>query len=99
MPPWWMCVILYNTCETGHIESSILLFLSTSCFFLFWAFFLQFAPFASVIPPLLPPPSWPPAPSVAVVVPPPSPASSAGYLPLFPPVQIQEDCQWELLSS
>ena len=26
-----MCVILYNTCETGHIESSILLSLSVSC--------------------------------------------------------------------
>ena len=26
-----MCVILYNTCETGHIESSILLSLSASC--------------------------------------------------------------------
>ena len=31
MPPWWMCVILYNTCETGHIESSVLLSLSASC--------------------------------------------------------------------
>ena len=27
-----MCVILYNTCETGHIESSVLLSLSASCF-------------------------------------------------------------------
>ena len=26
-----MCVILYNTCETGHIESSVLLSLSASC--------------------------------------------------------------------
>ena len=23
IPPWWMCVILYNTCESGHIESSV----------------------------------------------------------------------------
>ena len=27
-----MCVILYNTCETGHIESSVLLSLSASCY-------------------------------------------------------------------
>ena len=29
-----MCVILYNTCETGHIESSVLLSLSASCLYL-----------------------------------------------------------------
>ena len=28
-----MCVILYNTCETGHIESSVLLSLSASWFY------------------------------------------------------------------
>ena len=27
-----MCVIHYNTCETGHIESSVLLSLSASCY-------------------------------------------------------------------
>ena len=30
-----MCVILYNTCETGHIESSVLLSLSASCFIVY----------------------------------------------------------------
>ena len=31
-----MCVILYNTCETGHIESSVLLSLSASCCLLYF---------------------------------------------------------------
>ena len=50
------------------------------------------------------PPSLLPALSVAVVVTPlslwpPSPPCCAGYLPLCPPAQIPEHCQWELLSS
>ena len=36
----------------------------------------------------MPPPSlWPPSPA------------SAGYLPLCPPAQVEEHCQWRLLSS
>ena len=70
-------------------------------FVLSWAFFLVPPP-ESAIPHLLPPPSLPPPPSVAVPLLsrlPPSPTSSTGYLPLCPPAQIQEHCQWELLSS
>ena len=78
--------------------------LSQCHFFLPLGFFLSVPPLESVFPPLFPPTSLPPPPSVAVVMPPPSlwppfPRSSAGYPPLCPPVQIQEHCQWELLSS
>ena len=31
MPPWWMCVILYNTCRLH--KSSVLLSLSASCYY------------------------------------------------------------------
>ena len=67
----------------------------------FWAFFLQRPPLVSVFPPLLPTPSWSP-PSVSVPLPillAPSPPSSAEYLPLYPPAQIQEHHQLKILSS
>ena len=88
-----MCPILYRDCDvpaSPPASVSVLLFSVLALFFCY-----------SLLLPVFPP-SWPPPSSVSVPLPPfllpPSPPSSAEYMSLCPPAQIQEHFRWELLS-